>query len=134
MDQLEIMYLGRKANVTISPDFLPEPLTFIKNGSKAVLREDHANRLVELNPKMFLVTKRISEEDTLSDEEKEALFSDEGLEGAGEAIEVHEPPAKPVNKMNKTELKEFAATTYGLLLDPDELTKKEMLAKIEAQP
>ena len=123
MAELEIMYLGKKGSVRIKPDYLPEPLIFGGHGHKATIREDLGKRLIRDNPKMFMVTRRITEEPALSEEAKQALFSEEGLEGPTSET-------KPPSRMNKAELKDYAFTTFGLVLDPDEMTKKIMLSAI----
>jgi hypothetical protein len=122
MDKLEIMYLGKKAPVVIKPDYLPEPLEFLGHGHKAVIREDLGKRLMADNPKMFMLTGVVRDEKPLDDDEKEALFSDEGLEGTAEP----EKKEKPLSQMNKAELADFAAEKHELVLDPENMTKQAM--------
>jgi len=122
MAELEIMYLGKKGQVTIQPNYLPEPLYFGGHGHKAMVREDLAKRLIKDNPKMFMVTRKIVSEP------EEGLFSDEGLEGADPGPKDEE---KPRSRMNKTELAAYAREKHLTSLDPDEMTKREMHAAID---
>jgi hypothetical protein len=122
MDELEIMYLGKKGQVKIQPGYLPEPLHFGGHGHKATVREDLAKRLIKDNPKMFMVTRKIVSEPG------EGLFGDEGLEGVEPETKKAE---KPRSRMNKTELAVYALEKHETVLDPDEMTKKEMHAAID---
>ena len=125
MDQLELMYLGKKGQVTIQPDYLPEPLYFGGHGHKATLREDLAKRLISDNPKMFMVVGKL----LYAPEEEETLFSDEGLEG--EVVDAEMKAEKPLSQRNKKNIAAFALEHHETVMDPDEMTKREMLAAID---
>jgi len=125
MTELELMYLGRKASVTISPAYLLEPLYFAAHGHKATLREDLAQRLILDNPKMFMVTGKVVPE------AEESLFGDEGLEGVEAAAAARSKAEKPLHQRNKEQIAAFALEFHETVLDPDEMTKKEMLAAID---
>jgi len=123
MDQLELMYLGKKAQVTIKPDYLLEPLYFGGHGHKATLREDLAKRLISDNPKMFMVVGKI----LYAPAEEEALFSDEGAEG----VDTDKKAEKPLSQRNKKDIAAFALEFHETVMDPEEMTKREMLAAID---
>jgi len=131
MDKLEIMYLGKKGNVKISPNYLPEPLYFGGHGHKATIREDLGQKLIKDNPKMFMITRRVVAESELSAEATEALFGDEGLEGVDPKPE---RKSKPLSQRNKIDIASYALELDPPLhLAPEEMTKKEMLAAIYKQ-
>jgi hypothetical protein len=123
MNEVDLMYLGKKAQVTIEPDFLLGPLYFAAHGHKVRLREDHARKLIELNPRMFLVT------GTFKPETEDDLFSDEGMEGA--VVDAEMKAEKPLSQRNKKNIAAFALEHHETVLDPDEMSKREMLAEID---
>lgn len=95
MNEVDLMYLGKKAQVTISPDFLAEPLFFGARHHKVRLREDHAKKLIELNPKMFKL-----------------------LETHVPAPIEPEPPVKDLKEMSRGELAKHGTDKFGVTLNP----------------